>query len=97
MDEFGDLAVRLIGCNDVLNSFGEECFYGDSDDSIVDNDASGEILPGFIFIAFFEEFQSFHPILLLHFFPLLNSISLLAHIPPIEDSNRFNLVVIEYL
>ena len=56
MDEFGDLTVRFIGCNNVLNSFGEECFYGDSDDSIVNNDASGEILPGFIFIAFFEEF-----------------------------------------
>ena len=70
-----------------------ECINSEGDDPIIDDNAPRKILPGLFFVTLLQELQSSFLILLLNLFPLLYSLILLADVPPIEDTNRLDIVI----
>lgn len=97
MDELGDLAVGFVGSHHEFDVFGVQGSHGGGDDALVDDDASGEVLPRLLLIAYFQIIQSPLSVLLLAALSLLQRLLLLAHVLPIEDANGANIVVVKQI
>ncbi len=91
------MTVSFVRSNNEVDIFGDEGIDGHGDDSFVDNDAAGKVLPCLIKLVIFKELKSFLFVILFSFFSFFQSVAFGMKSSPIKDEEGFDVVIREHI